>query len=124
MDILGALDGATVVAGPASVANRKELLRERGDDFPAKPYFPIANGTSKAKTVGHAFSTSLDYAIEDRPFFVPIGKDGVTAALQKLDKQLQQVCNILVLHNNHTNSCNAFRREGVACCPRRRVFDT
>ena len=30
---------------------------------------------------------------EDRPFFVKIGKDGVLAALRKLDAQLQSVCN-------------------------------
>ncbi|KAK1232031.1 hypothetical protein PQX77_004837 [Marasmius sp. AFHP31] len=35
------------------------------------------------------FITS-DYSLEDRPFFVPIGKDGVTAALQKLDNELKQ----------------------------------
>lgn len=88
-----ALDGATVVAGAASVANRKELQRERKDDFPDKPYKPIPNGLSSTGIVGHDFSKS-DYAMEDRPFFVPIGKDGVTAALQKLDEQLQQVRDI------------------------------
>lgn len=94
MDTLSApLDGATVVGGPASVANRKELLREHNDDFPAKPYSSIANGVSKAAAIAHDFSKS-DYGIEDRPFIVPIGKDGVTAALQKLDKQLQQVGDI------------------------------
>lgn len=88
MDTLSLVDGSTVVGG--SVANRKELLRERNDAFPAKPYSPTTNGISKAKTVGNDFSTA-DFAIEDRPFFVPIGKEGVTAALQILDKQLQQV---------------------------------
>jgi hypothetical protein len=88
MDTLSLVDGGTtVVAG--SIANRKEL-RERNDDFPAKPYSPIGtNGVSKARTVGNDFSTA-EFAI-DRPFFVPIGKEGVTGALQKLDKQLQQV---------------------------------
>ncbi|KAH0830485.1 hypothetical protein J3R83DRAFT_1935 [Lanmaoa asiatica] len=90
MDTLSVADGATtVVAGPASIVNRKELSRERSDDFPAKPYSSITNGVSKARTVGHDFSRA-EFAIEDRPFFVPIGKDGVTAALQRLDKQLQQ----------------------------------
>ncbi|KAF8729392.1 hypothetical protein AX14_006158 [Amanita brunnescens Koide BX004] len=32
---------------------------------------------------------SVDYALEERPFFVPIGKDGIVAALQKLDRQLK-----------------------------------
>jgi len=84
------MDGVTVIAGPVSIANRKELLRERKDDFPAKPYPPITNGAAQARVVEKDFS-KIDFAIEDRPFFVPIGKEGVTAALQKLDKQLQQV---------------------------------
>lgn len=88
MDTLSLVDGTTVVGG--SIANRKELLRERNDTFPAKPSSPIINGVSKARTVGNDFSTA-EFAIEDRPFFVPIGKEGVTSALQKLDKQLQQV---------------------------------
>lgn len=91
MDTLSVVDGTTVVAGPASIANRKELSMEHSDDFPAKPYSPTTNGLFKGKTVGgHDFSKA-DFAIEDRPFFVPIGKDGITVALQKLDKQLQQV---------------------------------
>lgn len=93
MDTLSAaLDDATVVAGPASVTNRKELLKERSNDFPVRPYLPIGNGVSDSRTVGHDFSKS-DHAIEDRPFFVAIGKDGMTVALQKLDGQLQQVGN-------------------------------
>ena len=34
---------------------------------------------------------SADYSLDERPFFVPIGKDGILAALQKLDRQLQNV---------------------------------
>jgi hypothetical protein len=34
---------------------------------------------------------SADYSLEERPFFVPIGKDGILAALQKLDRQLKNV---------------------------------
>lgn len=34
---------------------------------------------------------TLDYAIEERPFLIPIGSGGVIAALSKLDNQLQQV---------------------------------
>ncbi|KAF9442914.1 hypothetical protein P691DRAFT_809751 [Macrolepiota fuliginosa MF-IS2] len=32
----------------------------------------------------------MDYTLEERPFFVRIGKDGVIAALEKLDEQLVQ----------------------------------
>ncbi|KAH7889794.1 hypothetical protein F5I97DRAFT_1847364 [Phlebopus sp. FC_14] len=88
MDNLSITDNTTVVGGPSSVANRKELLKDRSDDFPARSLLTAANDTSKAKVVGHYFSKA-DHAMEDRPFFVSIGKDGVTAALQKLDRQLQ-----------------------------------
>ncbi|KAF9264903.1 hypothetical protein L218DRAFT_212872 [Marasmius fiardii PR-910] len=44
----------------------------------------------KRKTPLPSEFATLDYALEDRPFFIPIGKDGVIAALQKLDKQLKQ----------------------------------
>ncbi|KAF8803524.1 hypothetical protein BYT27DRAFT_7195359 [Phlegmacium glaucopus] len=33
---------------------------------------------------------TLDYGVEERPFFIPIGNDGVIEALNKLDKQLLQ----------------------------------
>ncbi|KJA27473.1 hypothetical protein HYPSUDRAFT_1098694 [Hypholoma sublateritium FD-334 SS-4] len=32
--------------------------------------------------------TTVDYTIEERPFFIPIGKNGVIEALEKLDRQL------------------------------------
>ena len=92
MDTFNFADGATVVAGPVSIANHKELSRERSHDFPAKPYsVAVVDGLSKAKTVSGNDFSKADFAIEDRPFCVPVGKDGITAALQKLDKQLQQV---------------------------------
>lgn len=36
--------------------------------------------------------TTVDYTIEERPFFIPIGKNGVIEALEKLDRQLVEVC--------------------------------
>jgi len=44
-------------------------------------------GKAKQKSVND-FVTADDYTLEDRPFFVTIGKDGLIGALQKLDKQL------------------------------------
>lgn len=44
----------------------------------------------KSRSVQNDFIT-LDYAIEERPFFVPIGSEGVIGALSKLDNQLRQV---------------------------------
>lgn len=50
------------------------------------------SGSRTGKTPSTNAFTSVDYTIEERPFFIPIGKDGVIAALEKLDKQLQDVC--------------------------------
>jgi regulator of protease activity HflC (stomatin/prohibitin superfamily) len=44
---------------------------------------------SKKKHGDHDFVISSDYSLEERPFFVNIGKDGLIGALQRLDKQLQ-----------------------------------
>jgi hypothetical protein len=41
--------------------------------------------------IGNDFVATVDYTVEERPFFVPIGKAGVIAALEKLDRQLVQV---------------------------------
>jgi hypothetical protein len=45
---------------------------------------------AKQKSVSD-FIAADDYTLEDRPFFVTIGKDGLIGALQKLDKQLVDV---------------------------------
>lgn len=41
--------------------------------------------------------TTSDYALKERPFFVPIGTGGVLAALQKLDRQVVNVCCDLII---------------------------
>ena len=57
-------------------------------EFPAKP---------RAQGLGAAnFATAVDYMEEERPFFVKIGKDGLIAALQKLDGQLRNVRAIIL----------------------------
>lgn len=38
------------------------------------------------------FVATTDYTLEERSFFVPIGKNGLISALEKLDQQLIQVC--------------------------------
>ncbi|KAF5387063.1 hypothetical protein D9615_001790 [Tricholomella constricta] len=64
-----------------SSSNPKELgPRRAGDGY----------GKSTHPRVGTDFVATVDYTIEERPFFVPIGKAGVIAALEKLDKQLVQ----------------------------------
>lgn len=74
-------DATTVVDGTTSAAphfNGKAAISEE----PHKPQreYTTAN-----------FATAVDYMEEERPFFVKIGKDGLIAALQKLDRQLRAV---------------------------------
>jgi hypothetical protein len=38
-----------------------------------------------------SFVAPMDTQLEERPFFVPIGKGGLIAALQRLDQQMQNV---------------------------------
>lgn len=48
--------------------------------------------SSIVKNKGRAdkFVATMDYTLEDRPFFIRIGKNGVIAALERLDQQLVQ----------------------------------
>jgi len=75
-------DNATVV-GDLSYKRQDETFKEPS---PHKP------STSRIGMIGkgrmHNEFTSTDYALEERPFFIPIQKDGVIAALNKLNKQL------------------------------------
>ncbi|KAG7092232.1 hypothetical protein E1B28_008598 [Marasmius oreades] len=79
-----------------SVAEASTVVGDRdvgfGNDF-HKPggVSPLSHKSiGKRKPPSSSDFVTSYYALEDRPFFVPIGKDGVIAALQKLDKQLKQ----------------------------------
>lgn len=79
-------DASTVVGDPT--------YRNNGDEFTKSASLkaqPIrrANIHGKSPEAVSEFNATMDY--EERPFFVPIGKDGVISALEKLDKQLLQV---------------------------------
>lgn len=87
MDSSTTAGGTTVVAGPSSVSGGKQDVRGRSassdtttHEMPAK-HQPIPND----------FVRAADYSLEERPFFVIIGHDGLIGALQKLDKQLTEV---------------------------------
>ncbi|KAK2460564.1 hypothetical protein APHAL10511_007034 [Amanita phalloides] len=55
-----------------------------------------AKGKEKVMPSGtHSDFLFTDYVPEGRPFFVPIGKDGIVAALQKLDQQLKNEWNFI-----------------------------
>lgn len=79
-------DNSTVVGDPAY---------KRTGESTSKESSPHLGGfhTSTGKSRMNEFTT-VDYTIQERPFFIPIGKDGVIAALEKLDKQLQDVTSL------------------------------
>ncbi|KAI8974856.1 band 7 domain-containing protein [Trametes punicea] len=77
-------DGTTVVDGHVSTAQSavaSGLGNGKGKHF-EEPFKPAR----KEGTVN--FATAVDYLEEERPFFVKIGKDGLIAALEKLNQQL------------------------------------
>jgi hypothetical protein len=82
MDTLSNFDDSTVVGGPAYGKTPREDIFTK----------PAPNGYTGhlRPTNTSTFVKALDYTAEDRPFFVNIGKDGLIAALQKLDRQLQE----------------------------------
>ncbi|KAG5652953.1 hypothetical protein H0H81_002961 [Sphagnurus paluster] len=62
-----------------------------------KDYGPrrAGDGYGKSTQPKNDFVATVDYTIEERPFFVPIGKAGIIAALEKLDRQLVQASLLL-----------------------------
>ncbi|KAJ7046536.1 hypothetical protein C8F04DRAFT_1060846 [Mycena alexandri] len=80
------------IAGNSTVVGDYNALRKEQQDTFAKP----ANGNAappNAPThtkVGNEFSLSQSQGAKERPFYVPIGKGGLTAALESLDQQLAE----------------------------------
>ena len=84
-------DANTVVGDTSYLKRVEETSLSRDSD-----YSPKYNRTSRHAANGksrddHNDFITLDYTIQERPFFIPIGVDGVIGALDKLDKQLLQV---------------------------------
>ncbi|KAL1948779.1 hypothetical protein VTO73DRAFT_10585 [Trametes versicolor] len=75
-------DGTTVVDGHVST-----VVSGNGKARFEEPFKPSAHKASAASAAN--FVSALDYMEEDRQFFVKIEKDGLIAALQKLDRQLK-----------------------------------
>ncbi|KDQ62640.1 hypothetical protein JAAARDRAFT_122591 [Jaapia argillacea MUCL 33604] len=72
------------VIGPGPSALAKDILQQtRNYDYPKNP--------EKQKAPANNFVLARDYlSSEERPFLIPIGTDGLIAALTKLDGQLRQ----------------------------------
>lgn len=82
-----------------SVAGATTVVGAMSDIGPGEYDKPWPNGKGKSSfsaPLAAKFGPQPNYLDATRPFFVPIGKDGVIGALQKLDGQLRQVCLLLV----------------------------
>lgn len=84
MDSLSIADNTTVVAGPSSVVDRKDISHYQSDSSKSQP-------SQHHKRAANDFVRAVDYTMENRQFFVPVGHDGLISALQKLDQELQNV---------------------------------
>jgi regulator of protease activity HflC (stomatin/prohibitin superfamily) len=83
MDATSIADNTTVVGGPSSTVNRKELSHHQYDFSK-----PSSNGVPENRAPND-FVRAPDFTMQDRQFFVTIAADGLIGALQKLDKQLK-----------------------------------
>lgn len=68
-----------------------------GKESPPPPKAQTSTQGFTGKTRMSEFTT-VDYTVEEKPFFIPIGKGGVIAALEKLDRQLQEVFNAVLVN--------------------------
>ena len=85
MDATSIADNTTVVA--SSAVNRKELSHHQSDFVkPGSSRTQAHNKQTQAE-----FGGVSDFTLADRQFFVAIGHDGLIGALQKLDRELQNV---------------------------------
>lgn len=76
--------GNSTVVGDAPAALRKEQNNTFNKDANAAPAPQIPK-------IGNPFSFNTDEYLKERPFYVPIGKGGLIAALETLDQQLVEV---------------------------------
>lgn len=65
--------------------------RRADKDFLSKASVSPVRPNTKGKDKVDEFVATMDYTLEERRFFIRIGKDGVVGALEKLDEQLVQV---------------------------------
>jgi hypothetical protein len=91
MDTLSLADNVTVVGGPSgSTYGPKDDLKSPHLRSGTLSDDKVLRG--KGVSVANAeLVRNIDFITENRPFLIPIDKAGLIAALQKLDRQLQNV---------------------------------
>ncbi|KAF6764910.1 hypothetical protein DFP72DRAFT_799328 [Ephemerocybe angulata] len=78
-------DGRTVIGESSSAPQGK--VEEKGKQRPVPRNFKLAGNKQE---ISSDFMQPMHMPEENRPFFVNIGRSGVIAALEELDKQLQE----------------------------------
>jgi hypothetical protein len=93
MDTTSITDNTTVVAGPSSTVNRKDLSHHQYDFLKPEPEKEPSSNSIQGpeKKNRNDFGRAEDVTMANRQFFVTIGHDGLIGALQKLDRELQNV---------------------------------
>lgn len=84
-------DANTVVGDTSYLKRVDETLLTKGSDHSTKYNQTSLHATHGKNRSDRSDFITLDYTLTERPFFIPIGRGGVIAALDKLDKQLLQV---------------------------------
>lgn len=89
VDSMSAVDGTTVIGGPLSNIGDASYM---GDSFPKKPStHGKDNSPARHGSPPQNLFETAEYIDTERAFFIPIAKDGLIVALQKLDTQLKNV---------------------------------
>ncbi len=90
MDKSSVTGNTTVVGGPLSHIGETDYLT---DGRPSPTYKPSATKTKAglSNSSPQPFGETADYLEQEHPFCVSIGKDGLIAALGRLDEQLRRV---------------------------------
>jgi len=81
-------DASTIVGDTSYLKRLDETSLTKDPDHSIKYNQTSRHGKSRSNRDDFI---ALDYGVQERPFFIPIGNDGVIGALDKLDKQLLQV---------------------------------
>ncbi|TCD69546.1 hypothetical protein EIP91_007170 [Steccherinum ochraceum] len=87
MDGRSVTDGTTIVNGPGSTNGSNKDAPPSPVAGPSKPAYP--NRPDIPMPASHKLMRTADYLLSDRSFFVPIGKEGLIAALEKLNGELK-----------------------------------
>lgn len=107
----------TSIGDNTTVVGERDAFKRERKEYSKDRNYP-SSGPSHAPA-DKAFLHTVDYTLEERPFFVPIGKGGLIAALQRLDKQLIEVRTLAACSVSILMFLTSFSREEPSSCQAR-----